>query len=50
MDSVLEEVSSQFRKQIIGFLVLGLGLIMQFVGNFPVSAVKDITSRARKTQ
>ena len=34
IDTVLEEVGSQFRKQITGFLLLGLGLIMQFVGNF----------------
>ncbi len=34
IDTVLEEVGSQFRKQIAGFLLLGLGLIMQFVGNF----------------
>lgn len=34
VDTVLEEVGSQFRKQIAGFLLLVFGLIMQFVGNF----------------
>lgn len=34
VDTVLEEVGSQFRKQIAGFLLFGLGLVMQFIGNF----------------
>lgn len=34
VDTVLDEVGSQFKKQIAGFLLLGLGLIMQFIGNF----------------
>lgn len=34
VDTLIDEVRSQFRKQITGFLLLGLGLIMQLVGNF----------------
>ena len=34
IDTVLEEVGSQFGKQIAGFFLLLSGLIMQFVGNF----------------
>ena len=33
VDSVLGEVRSQFLKQVVGFLLLAAGLIMQFVGN-----------------
>lgn len=34
VDSILEDVGSQFRKQAVGFILLLLGLAMQFVGNF----------------
>ena len=33
LDTVIAEVASQFRKQLFGFVLLVLGLGMQFVGN-----------------
>ena len=34
LQAVLDEVTSQFKKQLLGFVVLTAGLLMQFAGNF----------------
>ena len=32
--TIRNEVGSQFRKQVVGFLLFSAGLAMQFIGNF----------------
>lgn len=34
LQAVLDEVGSQFQKQLWGFVILAAGLVMQFAGNF----------------
>jgi len=36
MESTLIEVRGQYKKELIGFSVLAIGLIMQFIGNFSI--------------
>lgn len=34
VNSLIKVISSQFRNELIGFFLLGVGLVLQFVGGF----------------
>jgi len=36
MESTLIEVRRQYKKELIGFSILLIGLVMQFIGNFSI--------------
>lgn len=36
MESTLDEVRGQYKKELIGFSILLIGLAMQFIGNFSI--------------
>lgn len=36
METTMEEVRNQYKKELIGFSLLAVGLVMQFIGGFSV--------------
>lgn len=46
VNTVRDEIKSQFKKQVVGFILFGAGLAMQFAGTLRMSGECNLTRRS----